>query len=119
MNSLRNIATWLDDRLRITALFASTAGHEVPASAGSWFYVFGSATLLCYIIQIITGACLAFVYIPSTNEAWTSLCPERVGDVKHSLADMTKAREILGYQPLISLEDGLRPTLAWYRGVMG
>src|ERR1700685_1211638 len=73
MNWLRNAAVWLDDRLHLTALYASTAGHEVPASAGSWFYVFGSATLLCFVIQIITGACLAFVYVPSTNEAWTSL----------------------------------------------
>ncbi len=73
MNELRKIAVWLDDRLHLTALYASTAGHEVPASAGSWFYVFGSATLLCFVIQIITGACLAFVYIPSTNEAFTSL----------------------------------------------
>jgi ubiquinol-cytochrome c reductase cytochrome b subunit len=73
MNALRKIAVWLDERLHLTALYASTAGHEVPASSGSWFYVFGSATLLCFIIQIISGACLAFVYIPSTNEAWTSL----------------------------------------------
>ncbi len=73
MRWLRTAAVWLDDRLHLTALYASTAGHEVPASAGSWFYVFGSATLLCFVIQIITGACLAFVYIPSTNEAWTSL----------------------------------------------
>jgi ubiquinol-cytochrome c reductase cytochrome b subunit len=73
MNALRRAAVWLDDRLHLTALYASTAGHEVPKSAGSWFYVFGSATLLCFMIQIITGACLAFVYIPSTNEAWTSL----------------------------------------------
>jgi ubiquinol-cytochrome c reductase cytochrome b subunit len=73
MNTLRKAAVWLDDRLHLTALYASTAGHEVPKSAGSWFYVFGSATLLCFMIQIITGACLAFVYIPSTNEAWTSL----------------------------------------------
>lgn len=73
INTLRNIAVWLDDRLHLTALYSSTAGHEVPKSAGSWFYVFGSATLLCFIIQVITGACLAFVYIPSTNEAWTSL----------------------------------------------
>jgi ubiquinol-cytochrome c reductase cytochrome b subunit len=73
MNTLRRAAVWLDDRLHLTALYASTAGHEVPNSAGSWFYVFGSATLLCFVIQIITGACLAFVYIPSTNEAWTSL----------------------------------------------
>lgn len=73
MNKLRQAARWLDDRLHLTALYASTAGHEVPASAGSWFYVFGSATMLCFVIQIITGACLAFVYIPSTNEAYTSL----------------------------------------------
>ncbi|MBV8904808.1 MAG: cytochrome B6, partial [Acidobacteriia bacterium] len=67
---MRKAAIWIDDRLHLTALYASTAGHHVPASAGSWFYVFGSATLLCFIIQVITGACLAFVYIPSTNEAW-------------------------------------------------
>ncbi len=73
MNNLRKVAVWLDDRLHITALYASTAGHEVPSSAGSWFYVFGSATLLCFVIQVITGAMLAFVYVPSTNEAWTSL----------------------------------------------
>jgi ubiquinol-cytochrome c reductase cytochrome b subunit len=73
MNWLRKTALWLDDRLHLTALYASTAGHEVPASAGSWFYVFGSATLLCFIIQVISGTCLAFVYVPSTNEAWTSL----------------------------------------------
>src|SRR5919112_1465293 len=73
VNKLRELAVWLDDRLHLTALYASTAGHEVPSSAGSWFYVFGSATLLCFVIQVITGTCLAFVYVPSTNEAFTSL----------------------------------------------
>ncbi len=73
MSALRKAALWLDDRLHISALFASTAGHKIPESAASWFYVFGSAALLCFIIQVITGACLAFVYVPSTNEAWTSL----------------------------------------------
>jgi ubiquinol-cytochrome c reductase cytochrome b subunit len=73
MNALRKAAVWLDDRLHLTALYSSTAGHEVPASAGSWFYVFGSATLLCFVIQVITGTLLAFVYVPSTNEAYTSL----------------------------------------------
>ena len=73
MKTLRDTAVWLDDRLHLTALYSSTAGHEVPASAGSWFYVFGSATLLCFVIQIITGACLAFVYVPSTSQAFSSL----------------------------------------------
>ncbi len=73
MKTLRDIAVWLDSRLHITALWASSAGHEVPASSGSWWYVFGSATLLCFVIQVLTGICLAFVYVPSTNEAYTSL----------------------------------------------
>ncbi len=73
LEKLRKAAVWLDDRLHLTALYASTAGHEVPASSGSWFYVFGSATLLCFVIQIVTGALLAFVYIPSANNAYTSL----------------------------------------------
>jgi len=70
---LQSIAVWFDERLHLTRLFESTAGHTVPANAGSWFYVFGSGTLLCFVIQILTGICLAFVYVPSANEAWTSL----------------------------------------------
>src|SRR6185295_5635868 len=50
-----------------------TAGHTVPASSGSWFYVFGSGTLLCFIVQIVTGICLSLVYAPTASEAWTSL----------------------------------------------
>ena len=37
----------------------------------------------------------------------------RVGDVRDSQADITRARELLGYEPLVSLEEGLAPTLAW------
>jgi ubiquinol-cytochrome c reductase cytochrome b subunit len=70
---LSKIAVWIDERLHVSKLFASTAGHHVPASSSSWFYVFGSGTLLCFVIQILTGICLAFVYIPSANEAYTSL----------------------------------------------
>src|SRR5215468_11723096 len=70
---LRKVARWIDARLHVSALYASTAGHTVPASAASWFYVFGSGTLLCFGIQIVTGICLAFVYVPSADEAYTSL----------------------------------------------
>jgi UDP-N-acetylglucosamine 4-epimerase len=36
--------------------------------------------------------------------------PERVGDVKHSLANIDKARNLLGYEPLVSVEEGLEKT---------
>ena len=41
--------------------------------------------------------------------------PERKGDVKNSLADITRARTLLGYAPLVSVNDGLKKTFAWYR----
>src|SRR3954464_2631827 len=39
----------------------------------------------------------------------------RKGDVHDSQADITKARELLGYEPIVSFEEGLRKTIEWYR----
>ena len=41
--------------------------------------------------------------------------PERKGDVKHSLADISKAKHFLGYNPGINVEEGLRKTFNWYK----
>jgi UDP-N-acetylglucosamine 4-epimerase len=41
--------------------------------------------------------------------------PERRGDVKHSLADITKAKKLLGYNPEVSPAQGLRKTYEWYK----
>jgi nucleoside-diphosphate-sugar epimerase len=40
----------------------------------------------------------------------------RRGDVKHSQADIGKARRFLGYEPKVSFEEGLRRTVDWFRG---
>jgi UDP-glucose 4-epimerase len=42
--------------------------------------------------------------------------PERPGDVRNSLADISKARRILGYEPLATFEEGLAITVDWLRG---
>src|SRR6266851_4981095 len=42
--------------------------------------------------------------------------PERAGDVKHSLADLSRAEKHLGYKPKVNFEEGLRRTVEWYRG---
>src|ERR1700752_35603 len=70
---LRNVALWVDERLYISKLYSATLGHIIPPSSSSWFYVFGGGTLLCFIIQIVTGICLALVYVPSASQAYTSL----------------------------------------------
>jgi UDP-glucose 4-epimerase len=41
--------------------------------------------------------------------------PERSGDVKHSLADISRAEKHLGYKPKVNFEEGLARTIAWYR----
>src|SRR5581483_3439205 len=40
---------------------------------------------------------------------------ERAGDVKHSLADISKAEKYLGYRPLVHFQEGLQKTVEWYR----
>jgi len=42
--------------------------------------------------------------------------PDRAGDVKHSLADLSRTEKHLGYKPLVNFEEGLRRTVDWYRG---
>jgi len=41
--------------------------------------------------------------------------PERQGDVRHSLADISKARTLLGYEPKITVKEGLQKTFNWYK----
>jgi UDP-N-acetylglucosamine 4-epimerase len=41
--------------------------------------------------------------------------PERIGDIKFSMADISKAKRLLGYEPGITVEQGLRKTFDWYK----
>jgi len=41
---------------------------------------------------------------------------ERAGDIKHSFANIALAAKAFGYKPLVNFEDGLKKTIAWYRG---
>jgi nucleoside-diphosphate-sugar epimerase len=41
--------------------------------------------------------------------------PERAGDVKHSQADNTRAKQWLGYEKLVGLEEGLQKTIDWWK----
>jgi UDP-glucose 4-epimerase len=44
--------------------------------------------------------------------------PERSGDIKHSLADISRAEKYLGYKPHVNFEQGLKKTVEWYRTQM-
>jgi ubiquinol-cytochrome c reductase cytochrome b subunit len=67
------IGEWLDHRLQLAAPIREAAEHPVPRNTASWFYVFGSAALTVFILQLVTGILLALIYVPSAGEAWSSL----------------------------------------------
>jgi ubiquinol-cytochrome c reductase cytochrome b subunit len=73
MRLIREVGDWLDQRLKLGASIRKTAEHPVPRETASWFYVFGSAALTCFMLQIVTGILLALIYVPSAGEAWNSL----------------------------------------------
>ncbi|HYL85458.1 MAG TPA: cytochrome b N-terminal domain-containing protein [Candidatus Angelobacter sp.] len=70
---IAQIGNWLDQRLQLAAPIREAAEHPIPRSTASWWYVFGSAALVVFLLQIVTGILLAFVYVPSAAEAWSSL----------------------------------------------
>jgi ubiquinol-cytochrome c reductase cytochrome b subunit len=73
MRLMTKIAEWFDHRLQLAAPIREAAEHPVPRNTASWFYVFGSAALTVFLLQLVTGILLALVYVPSGAEAWNSL----------------------------------------------
>lgn len=87
----------------ILALFT----NEASAINQVYNIAFGKQTTLNELfenIKEVAGSDLAPVY-----------GPERNGDVKHSLADVSKAKKLLKYQPETNVKDGLKNTFEWYR----
>jgi ubiquinol-cytochrome c reductase cytochrome b subunit len=69
---LKAIGEWLDDRTGISEIVVPLMNHPIPPRH-LWSYVFGSATLFCFILQIITGVALSMLYQPSSDNAYKSL----------------------------------------------
>jgi len=79
----------------------------VPEAAGKVFNVATGGRIslneLLDTLKRLTGAKVEATYGPS-----------RAGDVRDSQADITRAREVLGYETLVGLEEGLRRTVLWF-----
>jgi ubiquinol-cytochrome c reductase cytochrome b subunit len=63
---------WFDSRMGISDLLGPVLKHLVPHDA-RWWYVFGSATLVAFLAQVLTGVALAFAYVPSAGQAYETL----------------------------------------------
>ena len=63
-----------------------------------------------YLIDIYYGLTKALGI-----EAEPNFGPERAGDIRHSNADISKAKKLLGYDPEYSFEEGIKLAIDWYR----
>ncbi len=73
MRLIRVVGKWVDQRLQLGAPIRETMDHPIPRETASWAYVFGSAAMTAFGLQLVTGILLALIYVPSASEAWNSL----------------------------------------------
>jgi UDP-N-acetylglucosamine 4-epimerase len=64
--------------------------------------------------QITLNQLVKYLAEITGNEATVTYGPERVGDVRHSFADISKAQNLLGYKPSVLFQEGLESTVNWY-----
>jgi nucleoside-diphosphate-sugar epimerase len=73
------------------------------------------------VINVATGESVTINVLVATlaRVIGTDVTPThgepRAGDIRHSRADISRAREVLGYAPRVSLDEGLVSTVAWFR----
>ncbi|MET0391948.1 MAG: SDR family oxidoreductase [Chitinophagaceae bacterium] len=93
--------------------------NAVQANIAAMFTTNAEAVNQVYNIACGEQTSLTELYTILQKEAGSTVAPvygkERTGDVKHSLADISKAGEKLDYQPLVSVREGLHTTFDWYK----
>jgi len=95
--------TYVDNVIEAN-LKACKASHEVAGQAFNIAY--GGRE---YLIDIFYDLCKAL-----SKSIEPIFGPERAGDIKHSNADISKAKELLGYEPEWSFERGIKAAIDWY-----
>ena len=97
---------YVSDVVQANLLAAQLPSHQIPSQP-----VFnvgrGQQTTLNEIVDMLSEL--------RQRPLAINYASERPGDIKHSLADISQAQTILGFQPRVSVLDGLQATLEWFR----
>src|SRR5271163_3475065 len=72
MKIVDNLIAWLDERTGLKDPIIKMVTHPVPAGS-KWLYVFGTAIMTSFIIQVISGIALSTLYVPSAGQAYESV----------------------------------------------
>jgi len=99
--------TYIDNIVHANLLAArakKTAGEVINVACGEAVTV----NEIIGMINRLLGKDVKPIYVPA-----------RAGDVKHSLADITAARELIGFEPVILFREGLEKSIDWYRRNLG
>ncbi len=72
MSFVGRVGNWLDEQIGFRSAILPIVEHPVPGNV-NWWYVFGSATLVAFTVQVVTGVALAFSYVPAPNVAYDTL----------------------------------------------
>lgn len=101
---------FIDNCVQANILAACAQNPEVP---GQVFNVaFGQRTTLNELFYLIRDEVAKFM--PACGESTPSYRDFRAGDVRHSLADISKSHRLLGYAPEFDVREGLARAGAWY-----
>ncbi|MEJ2050301.1 MAG: cytochrome bc complex cytochrome b subunit [Calditrichota bacterium] len=74
---LTSVWKWLNERWPLTAFFQWGLKEDIPGGA-SYAYIFGSATLVIFILQVLSGVWQMFYYVPTIDHAYQSLSYLRI-----------------------------------------
>lgn len=102
--------TYIDNVVQMNVLALETENKEAVNTV--YNTAFGERTTLNQLIEYIKEYLSAFD--PQIAEVEVIYGPNRVGDIPHSLANVDKAKRLMGYNPKFSMRNGLYEAIAWY-----
>lgn len=102
--------TYIDNVIQMNKLALSTVKPEAVNQVYNTAY--GERTTLNQLVEYLKEYLSR--YDSEISQVSVKYGPTRVGDIPHSLADISKARNLLGYSPRYSVAEGLKEAVKWY-----
>ena len=102
--------TYIDNVIQMNELAMTTQNPEAINTV--YNTAFGDRTTLTQLVRLLKDYLSTFDAKIANVEVIHG--PNRAGDIPHSLASISKAKNLLGYKPQFSIQDGLKEAVAWY-----